>query len=79
MLTVTAQINNGDSCPKRENRAWYHEETTVNTLTEAILWLLEMKAVGFTIVDEATNTELAEFTAVYYEWYMEFFSKQGSH
>ena len=44
-----AQINNGDSCPKREHRAWDFEEAIFDTLEQSILFLLNLGASGFTI------------------------------
>lgn len=46
---VTAKINNGDSCPKREYRAWNYDAGEFTTLEDAISFLIEKSADGFEI------------------------------
>jgi hypothetical protein len=49
MYKVTAQINNGNPCPKHEEDAWNYETEEFSTLTECISFLLEKEAFGFSI------------------------------
>ena len=64
-MKVTAQINNGDPCPKKEHRAWDWVSKEVKTLSEAIKFLLEEEAYGFTITDDNGNL-IAESVATHY-------------
>lgn len=51
-MKVVAQINNGNSCPKRERDAWDWEQRDFPTIEECIHFLIEQKADGFTILTD---------------------------
>jgi hypothetical protein len=50
-FNVKLQINNGDPCPKHEDRAWDWEEKEFDTLTKCIEWITEQQPAGFSITD----------------------------
>jgi hypothetical protein len=54
-MKVTAQINNGDPCPKRENRAWDWASAEFSTLSECIAFLIDKGACGFQIFNDEGN------------------------
>lgn len=56
MYTVTAQINNGNPCPKTEDDAWDWETKNFETLSECISFLLDIEAFGYEIRDNSGKT-----------------------
>jgi hypothetical protein len=51
-MKVTAQINSGDPCPKKENRAWDWTSAEFATLGECITFLIDEGACGFQIFND---------------------------
>lgn len=64
-VRAVAQVPTSELCPKKESRAWDYEEKQCANLSEAIEFLLEEKAAGFTLYDHKDRVIVSKQVTYY--------------